>query len=50
LNKYQDLLDNCTGPVPKPPLKPKPLTGIQKQIIANLEEIQDEYLKEFGKQ
>lgn len=48
MNKYQSLLDNCTGPVPKPYLKPRPLTGIEKEEAQKLEDIETEYEREFG--
>jgi len=38
--KYQQLLDRCTGKVPRPHVKPKPLSGIQKHE-RELDEIQD---------
>ena len=40
-------LTRCCGPVPKPLVKPKPLTGIERERLAVLDAIGDEYLKEF---
>jgi hypothetical protein len=49
VNKYQYTIDNCCGKAPRPMVKPKPLTGIQKMAQeSKLDAIQVEYLKEFG--
>lgn len=48
--KYQQLLDRCTGKVPRPHLKPKPLTRIEKQHLEALDSIQDQYHNFFEKQ
>lgn len=47
MNKYQAQFDRCTGPAPKPLLKPKALTGIERQELEKLEEISTEYESTF---
>lgn len=50
VNKYQSLLDRCTGKAPKPYVRPKPMTSIERNQLDPLDSIQDEYHNTFGKQ
>lgn len=43
LEQMQAQLRRCCGPVPKPFVRPKPLTGIERERLAELEAIQAEY-------
>lgn len=36
-------LDRCCGPAPKPRVPVKPLTGIERERLAEMEAIQAEY-------
>jgi hypothetical protein len=45
--KMQAQFERCKGPAPKPWVKPKPLTGIERERLVVLDAIGDEYLKEF---
>lgn len=47
IRAMQAQLDRCCGPVAKPLAKPMPLTGIQKERLAELEAIQVEYSETF---
>jgi hypothetical protein len=45
--KMQAQFERCKGPAPKPWVKPKPMTGIERERLVVLDAIGDEFLKEF---
>jgi hypothetical protein len=47
MNKYQALLDRCTGPAPKAYVKPKPITGIERNQLERLDSIDVEFHRFF---
>jgi hypothetical protein len=52
MTNYQRQFDSCCGPSPKPYLKPRLISGINKELKAlrdkKLEDIETEYEQEFG--
>lgn len=46
-DKYQSLIDRCCGPAPKPYMKPRPITGIERHE-RELNSIEHEYQRVFG--
>lgn len=47
--EIQAQLDNACGPYPRPPLSRRQLTGIEKEERGQLDAIDAEYQREFGK-
>jgi len=45
LQQMRDQLTSCCGPAPKPLVKPKPLTGIEREELSRLDAIADEWKK-----
>lgn len=41
--KMQAQFERCKGPAPKPWVKPKPVSGIERERLAVLDAIQTEY-------
>jgi hypothetical protein len=52
MNRWQAQFDRCTGPAPRPLVKPRPETGIDRELRELREQklaaIENEYQQEFG--
>lgn len=46
-NKYAWMLDQCCGKVPRPYVKPKPMTGIERNQLERLDHIEAEFHRFF---